>query len=225
MSQPPCTQLPWGASRAGLAFVLLLFASMSGCLTGPFGDSSSGDGSAESPTGSSDMDQNESGSGRSGENTSTEEPAGAPANAWNGTDRLTLAQWNSTAPAGISAGIEGAAACTGGPRIERTSHLLLPGSSRLDVTVTLNGTSSGIQVGYTPNSTGADYSREESNLSWLPTVTGGEEKQTVDVPAAQTENSTQTWAFYYRYDSGQDNLCSTGLHQGSARILVEAVKG
>lgn len=198
---------------------------MSGCLTGPPGDASPGDESPKSPTDSSDNDQDDPGSGPSGENSSTEEAGGAPADTWNGTDRLTLARWNSTAPAGVSAGVQGVAACTGGPKIERTDNLLLPETTRLDVTVNLNGTSSGIQVGYTPNSTGANYSRAESNISWLPTVTGGQETQAVDVPAAQTENSTQAWAFYYRYDGGQENLCSTGLHQGSARILVEAVKG
>lgn len=109
--------------------------------------------------------------------------------------------------------------CTfgGGPELDRGPERILPGASRIEITITASPTHTGIQIG---------WSIDDGDVRWTPTVARGTETHDAPVRPEDTETDAHRWRFFHQMNVKEaEQDCYTGGGAGESRILLEAVRG
>lgn len=142
--------------------------------------------------------------------------ADGEADPWAGAMRQTLVALD--APAHEEADV----ACVFGgvAPLDRAGGRVLDGSGTLEFAVRVDGTYTGLQVG---------YAIDDGPVTWLDTVAGGSEHTfVVDVPPGTEElpRGAHRWSFHYQLNvPNAEQECYTGAGSGAYGILIEAVRG
>ena len=177
-----------------IAVVLLLTLPLAGCLTGGQGDGTQG----PAPAPGVRVDR------------PTDDP-------WNGSLRIPLA-----AAEGSGQQLDALCAVGGEVEVPRGDGRVLVGAGRLEVTVHVDATLTGLQVGYA-----VDGARQ----TWLPAAGSGDSLTPIRVGPDQLESPSRDvaprWSFAARASGpgAAGAACGAGGGTGAWRVLVEAVKG
>ena len=119
----------------------------------------------------------------------------------------------------------------GGVKMPRETGRVLPGTSHIEASVTVNGTSTGLQLGYVVDESPGNDEWSQEGIVWLePVVTAGVRHYIIPVWEDQYErpDGLMLWHFYQRMNvpTGEEGLqapCYTGYHDAVMVLHAEAV--
>lgn len=144
---------------------------------------------------------------------------------WAGLQRMTVLDWDGD----IVYMFDVLCATGGSPRFDREGPILAgAGALRAQIEIGQGALYSGLRLGYVVDANHPyDQTGSDKPITWLPPVFAGEDVFTIPVgpDQAEADEKSPRWDFYVELNPGMDDLCYTGFATGSARVLVDALRG